>query len=132
MCGLWTWFYHRNDSYDTQVITNTNCIVKHQNLLVIWVLCHQNSFFFRFSRFRKSHTSEPLHKCPFCAKTFTNMTKFLYHRRTHRVREPTAPVSQVIVDLMREISYAQHQYHIGYQLIYEITFIVECSRIGQC
>lgn len=59
------------------------------------------------------------------------MTKFLYHRRTHRVREPTTPVSQVIVDLIKEISYAQHQYHIGYQLIYEITFIVKCIHIVQ-
>ncbi|OCT72982.1 zinc finger protein 574 [Xenopus laevis] len=31
---------------------------------------------------RKSHTTDPLHHCH-CGKTFTNMTKFLYHRRTH-------------------------------------------------
>ncbi|KAM4703341.1 zinc finger protein 574-like [Rhinophrynus dorsalis] len=31
---------------------------------------------------RKSHTADPLHRCQ-CGKTFSNMTKFLYHRRTH-------------------------------------------------
>uniref|UniRef100_A0A3Q4HYQ7 Zinc finger protein 526 n=1 Tax=Neolamprologus brichardi TaxID=32507 RepID=A0A3Q4HYQ7_NEOBR len=32
----------------------------------------------------KSHTADPLHKCNFCNKTFTNMTKYLYHRRIHK------------------------------------------------
>ncbi|XP_062996375.1 zinc finger protein 526 [Elgaria multicarinata webbii] len=31
---------------------------------------------------RKSHTANPLHRCH-CGKTFSNMTKFLYHRRKH-------------------------------------------------
>ncbi|KAM4650994.1 zinc finger protein 574-like isoform 2-T5 [Discoglossus pictus] len=31
---------------------------------------------------RKSHTADPLHRCH-CGKNFSNMTKFLYHRRTH-------------------------------------------------
>ncbi|XP_018083604.1 zinc finger protein 574 [Xenopus laevis] len=31
---------------------------------------------------RKSHTTDPLHRCH-CGRTFSNMTKFLYHRRTH-------------------------------------------------
>ncbi|XP_063798424.1 zinc finger protein 526-like [Pseudophryne corroboree] len=31
---------------------------------------------------RKSHTADPLHRCQ-CGRTFSNMTKFLYHRRTH-------------------------------------------------
>lgn len=39
--------------------------------------------------YRKSHTSDPLHKCQFCNKTFTNMTKYLYHRRTHLNRDAT-------------------------------------------
>jgi len=99
VCGLWTWFYHRDDSYDTQVIKHTNSTANHHNLLVI---CISNMpFLICLPRLRKSHTSEPLHKCPFCAKTFTNMTKFLYHRRTHRVREPTTPVSQVIVSFRK-------------------------------
>ena len=43
--------------------------------------------------------AEPLHKCQFCSKTFTNMTKFLYHRRTHLPRDPpvtTSPVAMVM------------------------------------
>ncbi|XP_020859357.1 zinc finger protein 574 [Phascolarctos cinereus] len=31
---------------------------------------------------RRTHTPNPLHSCP-CGKTFVNLTKFLYHRRTH-------------------------------------------------
>ncbi|CAO2626454.1 Zinc finger protein 574 [Lemmus lemmus] len=43
---------------------------------------------------RRAHTPNPLHSCP-CGKTFVNLTKFLYHRRTHGaggVPLPTAPV----------------------------------------
>uniref|UniRef100_A0A673CPU7 C2H2-type domain-containing protein n=1 Tax=Sphaeramia orbicularis TaxID=375764 RepID=A0A673CPU7_9TELE len=47
---------------------------------------------------RKSHTADPLHHCHFCNKTFTNMTKYLYHRRTHLNYDSSvtpAPVSMV-------------------------------------
>ncbi|XP_075696419.1 zinc finger protein 574-like [Rhinoderma darwinii] len=37
---------------------------------------------------RKSHTADPLHHCH-CGKTFSNMTKFLYHRRTHAGKSGT-------------------------------------------
>ena len=43
---------------------------------------------------RRAHTPNPLHSCP-CGKTFVNLTKFLYHRRTHGVGGvplPTTPV----------------------------------------
>lgn len=43
---------------------------------------------------RRAHTPNPLHSCP-CGKTFVNLTKFLYHRRTHGaggVPLPTTPV----------------------------------------
>jgi len=49
--------------------------------------------------YRKSHIADPLHKCQFCNKTFTNMTKYLYHRRTHLNRDSPgtpAPVSMVV------------------------------------
>lgn len=39
-------------------------------------------FLFRAAN-RKSHTTDPFHKCHFCNRTFTNMTKYLYHRRSH-------------------------------------------------
>lgn len=48
---------------------------------------------------RKSHTEDPLHKCQFCHKTFTNMTKYLYHRRLHLNRDTcgtASPVSMVV------------------------------------
>ncbi|XP_029432986.1 zinc finger protein 574-like [Rhinatrema bivittatum] len=35
---------------------------------------------------RHSHSSDPLYTCD-CGKTFINMTKFLYHRRTHTGKE---------------------------------------------
>ncbi|KAG7270617.1 hypothetical protein CRUP_033226 [Coryphaenoides rupestris] len=41
----------------------------------------------------KSHIADPLHKCQVCSKTFTNMTKYLYHRRTHFNRDPAAQPS---------------------------------------
>ncbi|XP_068945043.1 LOW QUALITY PROTEIN: zinc finger protein 526 [Petaurus breviceps papuanus] len=39
---------------------------------------------------RRAHTANPLHRCP-CGKTFSNMTKFLYHRRTHVGKSGTPP-----------------------------------------
>lgn len=48
---------------------------------------------------RKSHTADPLHKCNFCNKTFTNMTKYLYHRRIHLNRDTSGasiPVPAVV------------------------------------
>uniref|UniRef100_A0A8D2KUB2 Zinc finger protein 526 n=1 Tax=Varanus komodoensis TaxID=61221 RepID=A0A8D2KUB2_VARKO len=39
---------------------------------------------------RKSHTANPLHRCH-CGKTFSNMTKFLYHRRTHAGKSGIPP-----------------------------------------
>lgn len=49
--------------------------------------------------YRKSHTADPLHKCQFCNKTFTNLTKYLYHRRTHLNRDaPAAPTTPFTVD----------------------------------
>ncbi|XP_075393386.1 zinc finger protein 526 [Tenrec ecaudatus] len=43
---------------------------------------------------RRAHTANPLHRCR-CGKTFSNMTKFLYHRRTHAGKSgapsPVAP-----------------------------------------
>ncbi|KAM6224559.1 zinc finger protein 526 [Rhynchocyon petersi] len=37
---------------------------------------------------RRAHTANPLHRCR-CGKTFSNMTKFLYHRRTHAGKSGT-------------------------------------------
>ncbi|KAL1769577.1 zinc finger protein 526 [Sigmodon hispidus] len=37
---------------------------------------------------RRAHTANPLHRCC-CGKTFSNMTKFLYHRRTHSGKSGT-------------------------------------------
>nr|XP_033819104.1 zinc finger protein 574-like [Geotrypetes seraphini] len=47
---------------------------------------------------RHSHSSDPLHTCD-CGKTFINMTKFLYHRRSHTGKEKleTAAVLDVPV-----------------------------------
>ncbi|XP_020858944.1 zinc finger protein 526 isoform X2 [Phascolarctos cinereus] len=39
---------------------------------------------------RRAHTANPLHRCP-CGKTFSNMTKFLYHRRTHAGKSGAPP-----------------------------------------
>ncbi|XP_069497052.1 zinc finger protein 574-like [Ambystoma mexicanum] len=39
---------------------------------------------------RKTHTPDPLHRCE-CGKTFSNMTKFLYHRRTHLGKSGVPP-----------------------------------------
>ncbi|KAL0609657.1 Zinc finger protein 526 [Plecturocebus cupreus] len=39
---------------------------------------------------RRAHTANPLHRCR-CGKTFSNMTKFLYHRRTHAGKSGTPP-----------------------------------------
>ncbi|XP_046933930.1 zinc finger protein 526 isoform X1 [Lynx rufus] len=39
---------------------------------------------------RRAHTANPLHRCR-CGKTFSNMTKFLYHRRTHAGKSGAPP-----------------------------------------
>lgn len=39
---------------------------------------------------RRAHTANPLHRCR-CGKTFSNMTKFLYHRRTHSGKSGAPP-----------------------------------------
>lgn len=40
-------------------------------------------FFLLWPADRRSHTTDPFHKCHFCNRTFANMTKYLYHRRSH-------------------------------------------------
>lgn len=52
---------------------------------------------------RKAHTAEPLHKCQFCNKTFTNMTKYLYHRRSHLNLDPAATPAPVSTTLVRPL-----------------------------
>ncbi|XP_057266555.1 zinc finger protein 574-like, partial [Pezoporus wallicus] len=37
---------------------------------------------------RRAHCVNPLHRCP-CGKAFVNMTKFLYHRRSHHRHHAT-------------------------------------------
>ncbi|XP_053567499.1 zinc finger protein 574-like [Bombina bombina] len=49
---------------------------------------------------RKSHTADPFYHCH-CGKTFSNMTKFLYHRRTH-VGKSGVPVSKSEKPLVTE------------------------------
>ncbi|XP_016047985.1 zinc finger protein 526 [Erinaceus europaeus] len=41
---------------------------------------------------RRAHTANPLHRCR-CGKTFSNMTKFLYHRRTHAGKSGVPPTT---------------------------------------
>ncbi|KAI5234582.1 hypothetical protein MUG91_G222n17 [Manis pentadactyla] len=41
---------------------------------------------------RRAHTANPLHRCR-CGKTFSNMTKFLYHRRTHAGKSGAPPAA---------------------------------------
>ncbi|XP_055991892.1 zinc finger protein 526 [Sorex fumeus] len=41
---------------------------------------------------RRAHTANPLHRCR-CGKTFSNMTKFLYHRRTHSGKSGVPPTT---------------------------------------
>ncbi|XP_040832177.1 zinc finger protein 526 [Ochotona curzoniae] len=41
---------------------------------------------------RRAHTANPLHRCR-CGKTFSNMTKFLYHRRTHAGKSGAPPTT---------------------------------------
>ncbi|KAM3656060.1 uncharacterized protein VK521_015402 [Ammospiza maritima maritima] len=46
---------------------------------------------------RRGHgVAEPLHRCA-CGKTFTNMTKFLYHRRSHAVPS-SIPIPEPVLD----------------------------------